>query len=243
MAKSPILLKKYFIVSYMLHYKEKADKEKELEKLLHPLVKKWFFQKFPGFSLPQQYGVMEIHSRKNVLISAPTGATKTLTGFLSILNELVDSAKKGILEDKIYAMYISPLKALNYDIEQNLLGPLREINELNGEDLGIRVAVRTGDTSAYEKSKMTKKPPHIFITTPESIAISLCSPKMRENMRDIGWVLVDEIHAIADNKRGVHLSLSLERLAQLSKHITRVGLSATVAPIGEVARFLAAKKD
>src|SRR3989344_6124964 len=118
-------------------------KPEHLKAIFHPLINQWFFSKFKEFSLPQLFGVMEIHNRKNVLISAPTGATKTLTGFLAILNELVDSAKKGILEDKVYCVYISPLKALNEDIKVNLLRPLDEINALAEKKLGIRVAVRT----------------------------------------------------------------------------------------------------
>jgi len=137
-------------------------KESEVKKILNPTIKKWFFSRFRSFSLPQLYGVMEIHKRQNILVSAPTGATKTLTAFLSILNELVDSAEKGILEDKIYCVYVSPLKALNNDIEKNLLSPLEEIEKIAGKELGIRVAVRTGDTTQKEKAAMLKKPPHIL---------------------------------------------------------------------------------
>lgn len=221
-----------------IEYKEQPDSKENVINILHPLVKKWFFSKFKEFSLPQRHGVTEIHARQNILVSAPTGATKTLTAFLSILNELVDSAVKGILEDKIYAVYISPLKALNYDIEVNLKQPLKEIEELAGKDLGIRIAVRTGDTSSYEKSKMLKNPPHILITTPESLGIVLSAYKFRELLTDIDWCIVDEIHALAENKRGVHLSLSLERLQNLSNHICRIGLSATVAPLIDIAKYL-----
>ncbi len=217
---------------------KKPYKAEEVENILNPTVKKWFFSRFKKFSLPQLYGVMEIHKRKNILVSAPTGATKTLTGFLSIINELVDSAEKGILEDKIYCVYISPLKALNNDIEKNLKEPLSEIAALVGKELGIRVAVRTGDTTATEKSKMLKKPPHILITTPESLSIVLSAPKFRDHLKNVDWCIIDEIHALAENKRGVHLSLSLERLEYLSGHMCRVGLSATVAPLDEVAGFL-----
>src|SRR3990167_5755302 len=115
-------------------------KPEQISQILNPIVKKWFFTKFKEYSLPQLYGVMEIHSRSNILISAPTGATKTLTGFLSILNELIDSSEKGILEDKVYCVYISPLKALNEDIKVNLIEPLREMETLAGKangDLGI----------------------------------------------------------------------------------------------------------
>ncbi len=223
----------------MLTFKEKPDAEKDIINILHPSVKKWFFSRFKEFSLPQRYGVLEIHSRQNVLISAPTGATKTLTGFLSIINELVDASEKGILEDRVYCVYISPLKALNYDIQHNLKMPLKEIQQIHGKKLNIRVAARTGDTSSSERQKMSKNPPHILITTPESLAILLNSTKFREHLKKVQWVIVDEIHALAENKRGVHLSLSLERLQQLSgRWFCRIGLSATIAPIEEIAKFL-----
>lgn len=222
----------------MIIKKDTPDKAEDVDKLLHPLVKKWFYSRFSSYSLPQLYGVSEIHARKNILICAPTGATKTLTAFLSILNELVDSAKKGILEDRVYCVYVSPLKALNEDIKVNLLDPLKEINELAGSDLGIRVHTRTGDTTAREKSKMLKKPPHILITTPESLAILLASIKFSDHLKGCQWMIVDEIHSLAENKRGVHLSLSMERLEHASGHLTRVGLSATVAPLEDIAHFL-----
>ncbi len=220
----------------------KPYKTAEIKTVLNPIVKKWFFDKFKTFSEPQKFAVMDIHKRENILVSAPTGATKTLTAFLSILNELVDSAEKGILEDKVYCLYISPLKALNNDIRKNLQEPLQEMQEIAGKDLGIRTTVRTGDTTAYEKQKMLKKAPHILITTPESLAIMLCSPKFREKLANIQWCIVDEIHALADNKRGTHLSLSLERLEHLTSHMCRIGLSATVAPLEEVAKFLVGTK-
>ncbi len=217
---------------------EKPFATADVERILNPTVKQWFFKRFPGFSLPQLHGVVPIHQRENILVSAPTGATKTLTGFLSILNELVDSAEKGILQDKVYCVYISPLKALNNDIKKNLVEPLAEIEKIAGKELGIRVGVRTGDTTAYEKQKMVKKPPHILITTPESLAIVLSSEKFREHLRAVDWMIVDEIHALAENKRGVHMSLSMERLQELSPALCRVGLSATVAPLEEVAHYL-----
>jgi len=213
-------------------------KKEDIVNILNPLVNDWFFSKFQEFSLPQLYAVMEIHSRNNVLVSAPTGSTKTLTGFLSILNELIDLSQKGLLEDRIYCVYISPLKALNEDIKVNLIQPLKEMEALGGKSLGIRVAVRTGDTTATEKSKMLKHPPHILITTPESLAIVLSSSKFVEHLKKVEWCIIDEVHALAENKRGVHLSLSLERLQRLSHHITRIGLSATIAPLEEVAKFL-----
>ncbi|MBN1157352.1 ATP-dependent helicase [Candidatus Woesearchaeota archaeon] len=226
----------------MMNFKTKPNSEAELLNILHPLIKEWFFTKFKEFSLPQLFGVMEIHSRNNVLVSAPTGATKTLTGFLSILNELIDSSEKGILEDKVYCVYISPLKALSNDIQKNLNEPLKEMEAIHGRELGIRVAVRTGDTTASEKSKMAKKPPHILITTPESLAIMLSSIKFRDHLSKVEWCIVDEIHSLAENKRGVHLSLSMERLQRLSGHVCRVGLSATVAPLENVAKFLVGRE-
>src|SRR3989304_3303025 len=126
-------------------------KPEQITNILNPIVKKWFFAKFKEYSLPQLFGVMEIHSRSNILVSAPTGATKTLTGFLSILNELVSASDSGTLKDKVCCIYISPLKALNEDIKVNLAEPLREMEKIAGKKLGIRVAVRTGDTTAYEK--------------------------------------------------------------------------------------------
>lgn len=219
-------------------YKTEPNSKEELVNILNPTVKQWFFSKFKEFSKPQLFGVMEIHSRNNLLVSAPTGATKTLTGFLAILNELIDSSQKGLLEDRIYCIYISPLKALSNDIHKNLVEPLEEMDKIAGKNLGIRVNVRTGDTTQYEKSKMLKKPPHIMITTPESLAILLASTKFRNHLAKTEWVIIDEIHALAENKRGVHLSLSLERLQRSTGHLTRIGLSATISPIEEIAKYL-----
>ena len=214
----------------------------EVSGILNPLVKEWFFTKFRDFSLTQLYGVRNIHDRKNILISAPTGGTKTLTAFLSILNYIVDLASKNELEDKIYAVYVSPMKALSNDIFVNLESPLAEIKAIadsRGVKLqDIRVGLRTGDTTPTERAKMARKVPHIFVTTPESLAIVLTAPKFSENLRALEFVVVDEIHALA-NKRGVFLSLMLERLEHFST-ITpvRIGLSATIAPIEEIAKFL-----
>ncbi len=227
----------------MVKFMKKPYKPKEVENILNSTVKKWFFSRFKEFSLPQLYGVMEIHSRNNILVSAPTGATKTLTGFLSILNELVDSAEKGILEDRVYCIYVSPLKALNNDISRNLQEPLKEIEKIAGRKLGIRVGVRTGDTSTKERTKMLKNPPHILITTPESLAILLLSIKFVDHLKNVEWFICDEVHALAENKRGVHLSLTMEMLQRQSPGMARIGLSATIAPLEKVAEFLAGYQE
>ncbi len=220
----------------------KPRKQQEIIKILHPLVKEWFFSKFKEFSMTQLYGVMPIWERKNLLISAPTGGTKTLSSFLAILNYLVSLSEKQELEDKIYCVYASPLKALSGDIYVNLIKPLEEIQKIADNKKiklqEIRVALRTGDTSADEKQKQAKKSPHILITTPESLSIVLTTTKFVENLRSVEFLIIDEIHALS-NKRGVYLSLSLERLENLSV-ITpvRIGLSATISPLEEIAGFL-----
>jgi len=217
-------------------------KEEEIIAVLHPLVKEWFFSKFKNFSIPQKYGVMNVWERKNTLISAPTGGTKTLTSFLSIINYLVILAEKNQLENKIYAIYCSPLKALSNDIHKNLIEPLSEINNLAEKKKiklqEMRVGLRTGDTDTKERVKQAKKVPHILITTPESLTIILTSPKFVENLRALEFCIVDEIHAM-DNKRGTYMSLTLERLNNLSSiWPVKIGLSATIEPLEEVARFL-----
>ncbi len=219
----------------------------DIIRVMHPIVREWFFSKFKDFSLPQLYGVMPIYERKNILISAPTGGTKTLTGCLAIINYLVELASKNELEDKVYCIYISPLKALNNDVHLNLLKPLEEINEIAGDSKmnlqEIRVSLRTGDTTTKEKQNMLKRPPHILITTPESLSIVLTSIRFKEFLKAVEFVILDEIHALA-NKRGVHLSLSVERLQDISViPFVRIGLSATIAPLEEVARFLSPEEE
>ncbi|MBI2682805.1 MAG: DEAD/DEAH box helicase [Acidobacteriales bacterium] len=209
----------------------------------HPIVQEWFVRKFGTPTEPQEAGWPHILARHPVLISAPTGSGKTLAAFLACIDQLVRKALDGRLTDKIEVLYISPLKALGNDIQKNLEGPMGEILHLAAERgllmPEIRTMVRTGDTLPAERRRMLKRPPHILVTTPESLYILLTAGKSRELLRAVETVIVDEIHAIADDKRGSHLSLSLERLAVLSPAPPlRIGLSATQKPIELVADFL-----
>ncbi|ABL78331.1 ATP-dependent helicase [Thermofilum pendens] len=222
--------------------------KEEVLRVLDPLVAEWFSGKFEDLTPPQRYALIPIHEGKNVLVSSPTGTGKTLTAFLIALSELFGMARRGELEDTVYVVYVSPLRALNNDIYRNLEEPLREIREL-AEKRGleipeIRHMVRTGDTSSSQRQSMLRKPPHILITTPETLAIILVAPKFREKLRSVKWVIVDEIHSLAENKRGVHLALSLERLRELvGRDFVRIGLSATINPLEEVAQFLVGYND
>ncbi|MEM2176431.1 MAG: ATP-dependent helicase [Archaeoglobaceae archaeon] len=210
---------------------------------MHPLLREWFLSKFKTFTPPQRYAIVESARGNNVLVTSPTGSGKTLAAFMSALSLLIKKAEKKDLSDEVHVVYVSPLKALNNDIRKNLEEPLSEIYKIaekKGIELQeIRIAVRTGDTDASERQKQTKKAPHILITTPETLAITLCTPKFSKNLRNVRFLIVDEIHAMAENKRGTHLALSMERLQriQLGKMV-RIGLSATIAPLEEVARFL-----
>ncbi len=192
---------------------------------------------------PQEQGWPHILAGRTTLISAPTGSGKTLAAFLACIDRLVRKALAGDLANRTEVLYVSPLKALGNDIQKNLEVPLGEILALAGERgllmPEIRTAVRTGDTPAAERRAMLKRPPHILVTTPESLYILLTADKSRAILRDVETVIVDEIHAVADDKRGAHLTLSLERLEALTfKPPVRIGLSATQKPIEEVARFL-----
>jgi ATP-dependent Lhr-like helicase len=211
--------------------------------LFHPLVADWFSARFDTPTEPQRQGWPLIAQRRNVLIAAPTGTGKTLAAFLSCLDRLVRQAAAGTLTDRTEVVYVSPLKALSNDVQKNLQQPLEEIRALaaeRGKPLPeIRVAVRTGDTPAHERQRMVKQPPHVLITTPESLFILLTAGRSRAMLRTTDTLIVDEIHAVADDKRGSHLSLSIERLERLcDAPPMRIGLSATQRPIEEVARLL-----
>jgi len=217
---------------------EKPYPDEEIFEVLNPVVAKWFKKKFGSFCESQRYAIIPIHERKNILVSAPTGSGKTLCAFSAILSYLIGLAERKELENKVYCVYVSPLRALSRDIEVNLKEPLAEMESLAGKSFGIKIATRTGDTTTEEKQKMLKKAPHILITTPESLAILLSTKKFVELLKAVEFVIVDEIHALA-NKRGAHLSISLERLENLSSIVpVRIGLSATIAPLEEVAKFL-----
>jgi ATP-dependent Lhr-like helicase len=214
----------------------------------HPLVQEWFTAHFSTPTEPQEQGWPHILAGHTTLISAPTGSGKTLAAFLACIDRLVCKALAGELRDRTEVLYVSPLKALGNDIQKNLEVPLGEILLMAG-DRGllmpeIRTAVRTGDTLMKDRRAMLKRPPHILVTTPESFYILLTAEKSRAIQRDVETVIVDEIHAVADDKRGVHLALSLERLEALTERPpVRIGLSATQKPIEDVARFLAGNSD
>jgi len=227
----------------------------------HPVVREWFVRRFGTPTEPQEQGWPHILHGKPTLISAPTGSGKTLAAFLIAIDGLLRKAIEGWLDCVTEVVYVSPLKALSNDIQKNLEMPLREIQELALERgylcAPIRTAVRTGDTLPAERRAMLKTPPHILVTTPESLYILLTSEKSRQNLRRVRTVIVDEIHAVADDKRGSHLALTLERLDALvrgenplsaadfvSGHEApqRIGLSATQNPIELVAEFLAGER-
>ncbi|HTZ47427.1 MAG TPA: DEAD/DEAH box helicase [Verrucomicrobiae bacterium] len=209
----------------------------------HPIVREWFLTRLGVPTEPQEQGWPHILRRTTTLISAPTGSGKTLAAFLACIDRLVRKALTGELQDRTEVLYVSPLKALSNDIKVNLEIPLGEIQRLAMERgllmPEIRAAVRTGDTLMHERRAMLQRPPHILVTTPESLYILLTAEKSREILKSVDTVIVDEIHAVADDKRGAHLALTLERLDVLAERLPlRIGLSATQKPIETIARFL-----
>ena len=210
----------------------------------HPAVANWFTRTFDAPTAPQEQAWPAIQAQQHVLIAAPTGSGKTLAAFLAAIEQLVrEGIAGGGLADETHIVYVSPLKALSNDIRRNLEAPLAgirtELQALGLPDVDIRTFVRTGDTPQSERTAMRKRPPHIVVTTPESLYILLGSESGRKMLSTTRTVIVDEIHAMVGTKRGLHLALSLERLEALAgRKLTRVGLSATQKPIEEVARFL-----
>src|ERR1700730_12511061 len=215
--------------------------------LFHPSVCAWFNGAFSAPTPAQAKAWPAIKAGRHVLIAAPTGSGKTLAAFLAAIDDLVRQGLRSTLPDETQIVYVSPLKALSNDIQRNLVAPLAGIRErLRAQglpDVEIRTWVRTGDTPAGERERMRRRPPHIIVTTPESLYILLGSQSGRAMLATTRTVIVDEIHALAPNKRGSHLALSLERLDALcARRLLRVGLSATQKPIEEVAHFLLGRR-
>src|SRR5580765_4940037 len=197
-----------------------------------PATRAWFERAFAGPTPAQELGWPAIATGEHVLIQAPTGSGKTLTAFLSAIDRLTVNPGNGLR-----VLYVSPLKALNYDIERNLRGPLA------GLESTLRVGIRTGDTSAKERRELVKHPPDILITTPESLYLMLTSAA-RESMRGVETLILDEVHAVAGMKRGAHLALSVERLERVTHApFQRIGLSATQRPLEEIGRFVSGARE
>ncbi len=216
------------------------------------LTAEWFRGKFGQATPAQAEAWPLIREGSDLLISAPTGSGKTLAAFLSCIDRLVSEGLEGRLEDRTSVVYVSPLKALSNDIHRNLQEPLAELGalaEASGAELAdIRTAIRTGDTPAWDREQMVRRPPHILVTTPESLFILLTAERSRAMLSTATTVIVDEIHAVLDDKRGAHLAISLARLDHLVRSTggarpQRIGLSATVKPISEVASFLTGEVD
>src|SRR5688572_31047567 len=216
--------------------------------IFHPAVARWFARSFPAPTPPQLRAWPEIKKQRHTLIAAPTGSGKTLAAFFSAIDDLVRLGLEGKLDDTTHVVYVSPLKALSNDIQRNLQIPLagieKELQAMGLPEVNIRTLVRTGDTPASERTAMTKRPPHIVVTTPESLYILLTSEGGRRMLQTTRTLILDEIHAVVGDKRGSHLALSIERFEQLvAQHqaedpklenqqskLVRIGLSATQRP-------------
>jgi ATP-dependent Lhr-like helicase len=225
--------------------------------LLEPSVREWWVEQFGEFvpqnegffTPPQREAIPLIHEGTNTLVCSPTGSGKTLSSFAAIINELYrrDRETEEGLDNAVYCLYVSPLKSLANDIHRNLAVPLSGISDRmaeRGHDTEIRHAIRHGDTPDAQRQKMLETTPHILNTTPETLAILLNSPKFKEKLRHVEYVVVDEIHSLAENKRGTHLAVSLERLENLAASSpTRIGCSATVEPLSKMAKFLVGRTE
>ena len=230
-----------------ISYLDNPQTTEELyEKLCQP-VRNWFKDKFPDFTRPQKLAIPSIMDGDHLLLCSPTGSGKTLTAFLTIIDNLVRHALDGTLEERVYCLYISPIKALANDIQRNLIGPLEEIEKKYLPDRAqgkIRVGLRTGDTPQSERQKMLRKPPHILITTPESMAIAISSPRFQPIVSNVEWIIIDEMHSLVPTKRGVHLALTISLLDTiLERPVQRIGISATMEPLETVAEYLVASDD
>src|SRR5688572_13249052 len=209
----------------------------------HPVIRKWWSSRFAAPTEAQIEGWRAIRSGNHTLIAAPTGSGKTLAAFLTSIDQLLREGLESGLPDEVRVVYVSPLKALSADIHKNLAEPRREIHALSPE-VKITAAVRSGDTPQNERTAMLRTPPHILVTTPESLYLLLTAERSRNMLRSARVVIVDEIHAVLQSRRGAHLALSLERLDHVcGRRLQRIGLSATQKPIDEVARFLTQEKS
>ncbi|MFW5950049.1 MAG: DEAD/DEAH box helicase, partial [archaeon] len=222
--------------------------------LFEPTVREWWVERYGPFvpenggffTPPQKEAIPLIHERENALICAPTGSGKTQASFAAIVNELFRRDREQGLDNAVYCLYISPLKSLANDIHRNLEIPLSNITEKledRGEDIELRHAIRHGDTDDSTRNRMLEETPHILNTTPETLAILLNSPKFKRKLETVEYVVVDEIHSLAANKRGTHLSVSLERLEAMTESSpTRIGCSATVEPLETIGEFLVGRE-
>src|SRR5881398_715721 len=213
--------------------------------LFHPATQRWFSETLGTPTAVQQRGWAAVRGARHTLIAAPTGSGKTLAAFLTAIDDLLVEGLRAPLPDEVRVVYVSPLKALSADIHKNLAEPRAAIRRLAEEEgleaPRITAAVRTGDTTSSERASMIRKPPHILVTTPESLYLLLTAERSREMLRSVRTVIVDEIHAVIGTRRGAHLALTLERLQRIAKApLLRRGLSAAQKPIEEVARYLTA---
>ncbi len=229
-----------------IEYLDSPSNREDLLERLSPPVRNWFVDTFPDFTDPQKLAIPAIMDGRHLLLCSPTGSGKTLTAFLTIIDQLVRLSLNKELEDKVYAVYISPIKALANDIQKNLIKPLKEIKSryLPDRAQDIRVGLRTGDTSQSERQKMLRKPPHILITTPESMAIAIASKRFQPIVESVQWLLIDEMHSLVPSKRGTHLALTISHLDTiLMNPVQRIGISATMEPLETVAEYLVASDD